>query len=241
MKTIRSVIGQDTHIPFQDKRVVKLFLEFLVREQPDRVYANGDICDFYSLSRFDKKVSRINSLQADLDETHLFLSRIRDSVPNAEIHYMRGNHERRLQKYKWSQAKATDSLRCMTVPQLLKLDKLDIAYHEKGVFLGDLYIKHGDLVRKHAGYTARGEFEKEGCSGISGHTHRDGKYTVRNRSGQYAWWENFCMCDLEPEYINSVANWSQGWTLVTTIRKRPYVEQIAVIGGKYIYGGKMHG
>ena len=140
----------------------------------------------------------------------------------------------------WNQAQALSSLRSLQLPSLMKFRELGVKYHKSDYKVGDLYITHGSIVRKHAGYTARAEFEKNGCTGISAHTHRDGKYTVRNRGGHFAWWENFCLCDLNPEYVDGIANWSQGWSLVTMVGRRPYVEQIACIGHKYIYGGRMY-
>jgi len=241
MKITTAVIANDLHIPFEDPVAVNLFLGFTKRQKPDKIILLGDICDFYQISRFDKDPSRETDLQSDLDRTSAFLTNCQQIAPKAEIHYIQGNHESRIKKYLWSQAKALASLRSLSLTKLLDFDSIGIKYHEKGYQLGDLYCTHGSIIRKHAGYTARGEFEKNGCSGISGHSHRDSKYTVRNRGGHFVWYENYCLCDLNPEYVEGIANWTQGWSYVTIVNKRPYVEQIACIGGTYIYGGKLYG
>jgi len=238
---IKSVIAQDFHIPFQDPKLLELFLAFLKREKPDRVYLPGDIMDCYHISRFDKDPERRHTLQDEIDETHDLLVDI-INISQAQVYFSAGNHEKRLQKYLWSKAPALASLRGLKLPILLELKGLGVKYSEDGYWLGDLFVTHGSVIRQHSAYTARGEIEKNGCSGISGHTHRDGKHTVRKRGGNLAWWENFCMCGLNPEYVEGIANWSQGWSVVHTVNKRPYVEQICVNADyTYIYGGKVYG
>ncbi len=239
LKKIKAVIANDLHIPFQDEVAIELFFQFVKKKSPHQIILLGDICDFYSVSRFDKNPTRIANLQADLDKTLAFLERCRENY-TGEIHYIQGNHERRLRKYLWKEAKALSSLRSLELSKLLNFDNIGIMYHEHGYQLGDLFCTHGSLIRKHAGYTARAEFEKNGCTGISAHTHRDGKYTVRNRNGHFAWWENYCLCDLNPEYIEGVANWTQGFSCATLVGNRPYVEQIPILKGAYIYGGRIH-
>jgi UDP-2,3-diacylglucosamine pyrophosphatase LpxH len=236
---IRSVVAQDFHIPFHDKQLLKLFLSFLGRFKPDRVYLPGDIIDCYLLSKFSKDPTRGDNFQDELDVCKEFLREVK-TRSKAQIYYVTGNHERRLQKYLWGQAPALASLRSLSLQNLLGLKEMGVKYSEDGFKLGDLFVTHGSVCRKHSAYTARGEIEKNGCSGISGHTHRDGKHTVRKRGGSLAWWENYCMCDLNPAYVEGIADWSQGWSVVTTVGRRPYVEQIHVSDYKYIYGGKLY-
>jgi predicted phosphodiesterase len=233
-----TVIAQDFHGQFRDKKTCNMFFNFLKREKPDRVVLPGDIVDFYSISRFDKDPARKEDLQDELNDGYNLLYDIRDAAGDARIDYIQGNHEKRLEKYLCSTAKALATLDALKIELLLGFADFDITYHKEGLWLGDLYVYHGSLVRNEAGYTAKAEREKNGCSGMSGHTHRDGKSAKRTRGGQICWWENFCMCDLEPEYVDGVANWTQGWSVVTTIGKRPMVEQVAVLGGRYLYRGK---
>ncbi len=236
-----AVIGGDMQIPYHDPVATKLFVGFIKRTQPDEVFLNGDIYDFYSCSRFSKDPSRMDNLQEELDIGKEILQSIIDAAPKATIHFIKGNHEERLRKYLWNNAHAFAKLRSLSLPKLLGLWELGIKFHKEGCWFGDLYITHGSVIRKHAGYTARAEFEKNGCSGLSNHSHRDGKYTVRNRGGHFVWFENYCLCDLKPEYVEGIANWTQGFSYVTRIGNRPMVEQIAIIGGKYIYGGQIYG
>ena len=239
MKQQKWHICNDQHFPFEDKDLMSLQFAFLKREQPNGIALLGDVIDMYQISRFNKDPERRHCLQSDIDETVGFLRKIRKICPNAKIIYIQGDHALRLRKYLLSTAPELAGLRTLRFEHLLGLKELNITYAEE-YKIGDLFLFHGDIVRKHAGYSAKAMYEKHGVSLIHGHTHRDGKYAVRNRSGHFAVWENYCQCDLFPEYVD-YPNWSQGWSMVTVIGKRPYVEQIAVINGSYIYGGKKYG
>ena len=234
----RTVIANDFHGPFRDRLACRLLFGFIAREKPDKIILDGDVVDFYSISKFLKDPGRKDDLQDELNDCYNFLFDLRELVGDTPIIYIEGNHEARLVKYLRSKAPALATLDALKIEKLLGFEELNITYEEDGVWLGDLFVYHGSLVRTKAGYTAHAELLKNGCSGISGHTHRDGKAPVRHRGGQLCWWENFCMCDLSPEYVKGIANWTQGWSMVTTIGKRPDVEPVAVMGGRYTYRGK---
>lgn len=239
MKLTKWVIINDHHFPFEDKRICRAQVEFIKREKPTGVIHLGDLVDFYQCSRFNKDPKRANQLQCDIDQGVEFLSEIRSVNAKMKIKFIPGNHEKRLKKYLWGDAPALASLRALQLEPLLQLKKLRIEFCSDGLQIGDMSFFHGDIVRKHASYTAKAMFEKHGVTLMAGHTHRDGKYTVRNRRGHFAVWENYCSCSLWPEYAD-FPNWSQGFACVTFADNRPYVEQVAVIGKKYIYGGKVY-
>lgn len=202
----------------------------------------GDIIDFYAISRFVKDPERVNKLQEEIDETANILKQIRQVNPSAVIVYVKGNHEYRLQKYLWSTAKEVSSLRDLTVPQLLGLRHLDIMYNEQGRLQHyGIVVKHGSVVRKFSGYSARAEFEKTGRSGVSGHTHRANVYYQANDGGEFAWMECGCMCSLQQEYLEGEKpNWMQGWG-VGYFKKRTdrfFLNFIPFVDGKAFYQGK---
>lgn len=241
MKQETAVVANDFHGQFRDKKVCGMFHNFLRMVKPDKLILAGDIMDCASISRFIKNAERKEDLQDEFDDCHELLWELRHSVPkNTKIIYIEGNHEARLIKYLNSNAPAIATLRTNKIAYQLKFKELGITYSKDGIWLGDLFVYHGSLVRNKSSYSAHAELAKNGCSGISGHCHRDGKAAVRQRGGQLCWWENFCMCDLSPDYIEGIADWTQGWSLVTLIGKRPYVEQVAVLGGKYIFRGKIY-
>ena len=203
----------DWHVPFHDPDAINAALRFCKEVQPDEIVLD-ELHDFYSLSRFNKEPSRIASLQEELDEVGIYLKQLRRENPNANIRLLDSNHLARLRKYIWANAQAFYGLRSLEITNLLELADYNITFQDSWEVRGRFLFKHGDIVRKHSAYTCRGEIEREGMSGMSGHTHRLGQHYVSQRGGEYVWSEAGCLCDLSPEYISGRPNWQHGIGLV---------------------------
>jgi hypothetical protein len=211
--TVRIVTLCDWHVPFEDRQAIRQALNFCEDMQPEIVTVH-EIHDFYSLSRFDKDPSRIDSLQAELDQVVRYLQDLRAACPGSRIILLKSNHLDRLKRYLWAQAQALSSLRALEIPTLLGLDRAGIEYMDHFIYNNFLF-KHGNLVSKDAGMTARRELQTEGMSGVSGHTHRLAAIYHRDRTGEYCWLESGCLCDLQPEYMDGrIANWKHGFSVV---------------------------
>lgn len=224
------VVLSDIHFPYHDDKALKAVYKFLEQHPINTIILNGDILDFYDVSSFDKDPDRINSLQKEIDMAQKFFKKLRSLVPKARIVFVKGNHEDRIERYLKKHPELY-SLNALKLPNLLNLDNYIIEYKDKGFKLGSLKIIHGDMVRKFSGYTARGELEKHDSSGISSHTHRGGVYYYRTPERYLAWFESFCLCGLNPEYINE-PNWQQGF-LYGYIEKDSFaVTPIPIIDGK---------
>jgi hypothetical protein len=201
----------DWHVPFEDKRIVELELQFCKEEQP-KIIILHELHDFYDLSKFDKNPDRQGKLQEELDRVNLYLDDLREYCPKARIILLNSNHLDRLKRYLWRVAKELHGLRSLSLEKLLELKDRKIEYMEEFIYNGVIF-KHGDIVRKFSSYTAKGEFEREGMSGCSGHSHRLGVYFHRVRGGEYVWIESGCGCDLDAEYIDGIANWQHGFSV----------------------------
>ena len=224
------VVLSDIHFPYHDDKALKAVYNFLSNTQVDTIILNGDILDFYDVSSFDKDPDRINSLQKEIDMTQKFFKKLRSLAPKSMIIFVKGNHEDRIERYLKKHPELY-SLNALKLPNLLNLDNYVIEYSPKGFKFGSLKIIHGDMVRKFSGYTARGELEKHDSSGISSHTHRGGVYYYRTPERYLAWFESFCLCDLNPEYIDE-PNWQQGF-LYGYIEKDSFaVTPIPIVDGK---------
>jgi len=237
----RSIFIGDIHVPFHDHVAVKLLVEFLKWFQPQRIYLIGDVVDFYPLSRFDRDPARIGTLQIELDECVDLFTEIRDICPHAEMFFREGNHEKRLTRYLW-QHDEIESLRCLDIKELLNLEELHIEHIEYNGHLDhyrSFLVEHGDLCRKHSGYTARAMMEKRQLSGICGHTHRLGAHYQTDHAGQKVWYENGCLCRLDPEYIVGKPNWQQGFTIAHNWENRFQVEQVPVMRGRIFCHGRL--
>jgi len=232
----------DTHNPFQDLVSLALVETFLKELQPDILLYNGDANDFYQLSKFDKNPTRISKLQEDLDNTRDMFKRHREICPNTIIKFLLGNHEDRLERFIWVNAPALSSLRALDLDKLFGLGEFEIEGipYESGLMINDIFLAiHGDIASIHSGYTAKRMYEKHGGCGICGHCHRGGSFYKRDRFGIWGWWEGFCLCQLNPDWIMN-PNWVQGFSLIHFRGKRFWVEQIPIIGHAFMYGGKLY-
>lgn len=238
----RVLFAGDFHCPFQDEACLSAMLQFCKWWKPNEIFLIGDLIDFYAISHFLKDPERALKLQDEIDSAVNVLEQIRKANPTAKICFVRGNHEARLQKYLWSNAKELSSLRDLTVESLLHLKHLDITYEPKGRLQHKgIIIKHGSLVRKFSAYTAKGEFEKERRSGVSGHTHRQGQYRETNAGVESVWQECGCMCLRNPEYMEGEpANWHVGWAIGYFKKNsdRYNLDYVPFISGKAMYAGK---
>lgn len=238
----KCLLVPDIHAPYQNDVALSSLISFSKWWKPDKIFIMGDLVDFYAISRFTKDPERALKLQDEIDVAYEILKQIRNANPNTPIVLIRGNHEYRLQKYLWSEAKELSSLRDLTVENLLNLKSLNIKYEGTGRLRHrGIIIKHGDVVRKFAGYSAKGEFEKSGMSGVSGHTHRAAVYYHKNASGDYAWMECGCLCRLDAEYMEGeTPNWEVGWGVgyFKLNSDRYFLEFIPFVGGKAFYQGK---
>ncbi len=210
------VFLSDIHVPFEDKIAVAFTLKIIKKLQPDLVWLGGDIVDFMALSRWDKSPRRKLMLQEELDATVILLEKLRTAAPRAQMVWMDGNHEHRLEKYLLNKAEEFAYLRALELPYLLDMDKLEIKYvgHGKPQKVGHLYHLHGDEFSSGSTNIARGQLMKLQKNAISGHNHRHQNDYQRDVSGKIIGsWKNGCLCGLQPEY-DIAPNWTQGITVI---------------------------
>lgn len=224
------IVISDIHIPFHSKKAIKAMLQFIKLHKVQTVILNGDILDMYDVSRFDKSPDRINSLQKELNKAKALFKELREILPEAEIVFIKGNHEYRLERYLMKHPELF-SLEALKLPNLLQLKDYNIKYCDKHYKLGPLKITHGSVVRKFSCYTAKAELERNDCSGISSHTHRLGIYYSRTPSRSLAWAESGCLCDLDPEYVDS-PNWMNGFIYGYVDKESFNITTIPIIDGK---------
>lgn len=207
------------HIPYHDPWAVGLAVRVVATWQPDLLIYNGDLLDFYAVSFFDKDPKQLadGGLQKEIDRWAEVRASFRQALPTeAKEEFVPGNHELRLHRYLCRNS-ALHDLRVLELPSLLGLTEMGIRYHADEISLanGNLVVRHGSLVRKQSGASARAELEQERytVSTVTGHTHRLGSVMVRTRNGVVGAWENGCLCGLNPEYAKR-PDWQHGLTLV---------------------------
>ena len=203
----------DWHVPYEDKKALKVAFNFCQTVKP-KIIIIHEAHDFYALSKYDKDPTRLNLLQNELDQVSDYLGQLRQACPRSKIILLKSNHLERLRKYIWNNAPAFAGLRSLSIRNLLELEKHKIEFKDHFVFRNFIF-KRGDIIRKNSAYTAKAEFDKENLSGVSGHSHRLGQFFTRRRGGSFTWIESGCLCDLNPHYVNGVADWQHGLSLVS--------------------------
>jgi UDP-2,3-diacylglucosamine pyrophosphatase LpxH len=207
----RFVVMNDIHFPFQDDATLECLDSFLDDLDPSIIILNGDINDFYEVSRFDKNPRRSFSLQDELDMSTRFKERLAKRYPTAHRVLIDGNHEDRLRQWLWAHPQIA-SLRALNLDDLLSAgDAFKRLSYGSQVQISHLLIEHGQLARQGSAMSARAMYAKRGMSGIMGHTHRFGTISRRDMRGQHIYIENGCLCGLDPEY-EPCPDWTQGFT-----------------------------
>jgi UDP-2,3-diacylglucosamine pyrophosphatase LpxH len=202
----------DSHGHHIDWEAAEAALAFVRFYKPGIIYMLGDHVDFAALSRFVASPAERASLMVDVNAAQAFLAKVRKSAPKAEILYLKGNHEARMQKFLWTRAAELEGVAGLRVPQLLKLSDYGIAWEETGAHMATpkLLVKHGDIVRSRSGVSANAEMDRNGCAVVHGHTHRACVTFKRIRTGMMAGVESGCLCKYDPGYMGSqTADWAQ--------------------------------
>lgn len=166
IKNGKVLIGGDFHVPFQDDKAVNCFIKTANELQPEVIVINGDLLDFYRLSRFSKGEGRnpmeeITEAKAILEDLHL-------CCPDSKIFYPIGNHENRLEKYIYDKAPEIISI-VDNFYELLKCKDIGVQGCHKVIFNNEFICKHGSVVSQKAGQTAIKEMERSYTSGATGH------------------------------------------------------------------------
>lgn len=206
-------VGSDIHIPFEDKKAVKAFLDACEITQPEVIVLNGDVMDMFMLSKFTKGEGR--NPAEEVEETRELLRDLRRRCPKSDIYYIIGNHETRLERYVLNKAPELSSL-VEDVFSILKVSDFNIRGCSSLTINNNLVFKHGTLLGNKSGLSAIKEMENAYMSGCSGHTHRLCKYIARKSGRKFFWIETGCLCDLNPEYMVN-PNWQQGFAMVEMV------------------------
>jgi predicted phosphodiesterase len=242
--TTTTLVAGDIHYPFHDVQVWKLFLEFAKWLKPNMVILNGDIGDWYALSKFDRDPIKPTTIVEELKGIgEDILGPLALATKGAKLRIIRdGNHEDRLRRFIWHKAPELAGYEKLTIPALYDSEKHGYTYvggSVRSVQLGKLEVIHGEYLSKHSAMSGKAHFDRLGTSVLVGHSHRLGAFYQTNMRGMHGAWEGGCLCSLVPEYEN-FPNWQQGWAVVTTWPSKLFnVQLVPVLDRRYIvYGGK---
>lgn len=234
----------DIHFPYHNKKLLEATLLLVQDIDPHVVVINGDVNDFFQLSRFNKGLERLDELQKEIDMGVEFRKTLREMLPNATIRENLGNHDERILSYIEDNARSLASLRALKPEALLSLDELDIALFGRAGhrIRPEFVFEHGHVVRSEAGASAKARLTNTLISGIMGHTHRMAEYPkfgYRNLT----WYEQGCLCMRNADYKIGETNWQPGIAVChfSTKTDNYHVDLVRAVCDGYIYGGRHYG
>jgi len=217
--TGRVGILSDCHVPYHAETAVRAAVAHLSETGIDALVLNGDIADFYSISRWTKDPTQ-RDFSGELEAVRDFVGWIRETFPEIPIVYKAGNHEERWQHYIWQHAPELSKEPRMSLQAWLDLDKHGITMVEdqRPVMAGKLPILHGHELPKGVAAPvnpARGAFMRTLSTVLVGHSHRSSGHAESDMWHDETFcWSTGCLCDLTPEYAR-INRWNWGFALAT--------------------------
>ena len=210
-----TVVLSDTHFPFQDNTAIKKALVSIIIYKPDLIILNGDIVDFYALSKYSKKPSMCN-LKNEIDTTKEFFKALRTKFKKRII-FKPGNHENRLCNYILNHAAMFEGLTSLSLSSLLDLNKYGVEYAEDVIRVGDLNVIHGhESGNICSAYPAKSLYLVAKTNCLAGHCHRQSSFVTRTICGDIIrTYTTGCLSILTPDYSKH-NDWTHGIALIET-------------------------
>lgn len=235
--TRRILIMSDIHLPYHNIEAVTKAMIYGKDRKPDLLLLNGDIMDFYGISRFEKD-PRKRSFSSELEMGRKLLEVLRREFDGVPIVYKIGNHEARYESF----------LR-LKAPELLgisefQLDNL-LRFGEYGVQLvtDDRIIKAGKLSILHGHEfgrsifspvnPARGAYMRSKENVIVGHHHQTSSHMEKSLNGDVVGaWSTGCLCEMHPAFAR-INKWNHGFAFVEIEPDGTFeVSNMSIINGK---------
>ena len=228
-------ILSDIHVPFHSMEALICSIKYLKKKGIDCLYLNGDIFDFYSISRHEKERD-LRDLPREIEMCRNFLVKIRELFPSTLIYYKMGNHENRWQRYLNDQAEEFAQLHEMQFEQFFRLDKLDIKFIPdwQGMEMADLLVLHGHEIMAGGMNPSQTTFNKTFCNTLLGHVHRTTCTTKKDGFKKFIHtYSTGCLTYLSPKYY-PFAQHNNGFAFVEIIDGKSKVENIMIKDGKIV-------
>jgi len=212
-------ILSDVHVPYHSEVAVAAAVGHLKTQRLAALLLNGDIADFYAISRYMKDPKR-RDFKAELEAVRSFLQWLRHEFPGIPIVLKCGNHEERWQHWLFQHAAeiSDDPRMSLTAWLDLKENDIELVEDQRPVMLGKLPVLHGHELPKGMAApvnVARGAFLRTLSTCLVGHSHRTSNHAESNMwHHETACWSTGCLCDLRPDY-QKFNRWNHGFAMVT--------------------------
>lgn len=240
----RALLISDVHIPFHDLKALTLALDTGKKRAVDAVIINGDLMDFYRISKFDQNPES-RTLDAEIQQGRLFLEHLRDRFPKALIILKEGNHEERLWRYAWTRCpelfgvKTGDGKRMLSLASMLDADEygVTVVADKRPVRCGPhLHLLHGHEFRspfQNPVGPARGLYLRAKCNAVCGDLHQSSNHTETGLTHTVSCWSAGCLCDLHPGYM-PLNKWNLGFGVIELSGAEWSYQNLKIINGSVV-------
>lgn len=234
-----ALVLSDIHVPYHDKQALETAIERGIDEKCDQVVLNGDLIDFYALSRYETD-PRERNLPRELELTGQVIEVLADAFPGAPIYWKLGNHEERWTTYLDLKAPELTGLPMAAIEKNISLrpetlERLQLVDRMRHLILYKLAILHGHEFGRSVFSPvniARGLFLRAAASAMCGHHHRSSSHSETNLHGKRTrTWSLGCMCGLKPKYLPN-NKWGHGFAIVHHAADGFEVRNYEIIDGK---------
>lgn len=228
----------DLHFPYHNIGAINAALDYGVKNKINTIIINGDLMDFYQLSKFEKD-PRKRGVKYEFDCAKEFLRILRKKFKHAGIYWIEGNHDKRYERWLMTKCVEIFDDDYYKLSERLRLNEENIHLISDSTFVkaGRLSITHGHHIMK--GFfspvnSARGVYLKAKQSTIIGHVHKVSSHSETDMDGKViTTWSTGCLCELKPDYSPMVSNYQHGFAHIVVDKNGDYsVKNYQIINGK---------
>ena len=236
-KAERVFVMSDIHVPYHDDLALACALNEAKAYKPTIIFINGDLCDFYAISRWVTDPD-VRDFKGEIASLRQFLAALRSLFQKARIVLKLGNHEERFWHYIWHRCPELFGIDATSFSSLIHADKhrVEVIGDKRIVLLGKLATLHGHELPKGLATPvnpARGAFLRALESLMVGHLHRTFEHTETTLGGKIiTCWSTGMLCDPHPQYA-PVNRWNPGAATVTVSKDGSFaVDNFRIHNGK---------
>lgn len=231
------LILSDIHVPFHDERAVQAAIDWGEKEGTTHVLINGDMADNHAISRWETD-PRERDFGEEIRLTKQMLEYLRETFPEAEIVWKKGNHEERYESYlrqKAAELLGVDAFQFSSVYEIEKMG-VTVVGESRPVHVGKLPVIHGHEYKfaiSNPVNPARGLFLRAKESALCGHHHLMSTHREKSLSEhEHTTYSTGCLCQMRYKYA-PINNHTQGFAMIEIDDEGAWrVNNLKVIKGK---------
>ena len=220
LRAKRVLVLSDVHCPYHDETELKLAVDKGLEMGVDAVLFNGDLMDFFSISRWQKD-PRNRNFKREVEMGREMLAYFRETFKGAQIWWKLGNHEERWEAFMWNKAPEVVGIEDFEIESWMQTAKHNIRVirNMEPIRVNKLTILHGHEYKfaiSNPVNPARGLYLRSKVPTVMGHLHQTSEHTESNLNGTICTtWSTGCLCNLRPSY-SPLNKWNLGFAIIDT-------------------------